>query len=198
MKKSNSTILVILGIVAMCAIGFSIYKCNILKQRCDELQGELDSVSSMSESLNSFDCMVISGQDKAYWKCNSEYYAMRHGNGEGKMSQRDYMLYCYIFAIRDGDPGAASEFVQYYLFDIDNQKIAVDTAMLKEAERLALMVMDDTSKSIDPLYKFSVASYLANLYEGRYNKDFSDTLLHQQYYDSMVKSLHIWHRGGSK
>lgn len=186
MKKSN-TILILFGIFILCALGYSLYKWYNLKQRNDELHGELDRFSSMSESLNPFDCMVISGQAEAYHNCNLEDFKTRHSSGSGKILHRDYMLYCYILAIRDGNSSAATDFVAYYLNDIENNKIAVDTAVLKEAERLALQAINDSFNYVDPVDKFLLACKLSYIYEGQYNKDLADTLLYKQYRDSISK-----------
>jgi len=96
----------------------------------------------MWESLSPMDCMVISGDDSAYLKCNVEHFMLWKGYDNCPLSHRDYLLYCYIFAIRDGNSGAAIDFVSYYLSDIDKGIIAVDSAMIIETERLARFCHD--------------------------------------------------------
>ena len=187
MNKSAKKVSVLLFITVLCALGYSMYEWYSYKHKYNELQRELERSPMALETLSPTDCLVISGDNNAYSKCNVENFKMMSGYNDRQFSHRDYLLYCYIFAIRDGNSSAASEFVSYYLNEVDNGIIAVDTAMMREIERLSLQALCDTSAYGDALTKFLVAEWLTEIYNGTFIEDFKDSLRYRQYCDSVSK-----------
>lgn len=185
MNNKAKTIFILVLFSALCILCYSLYKWYDYKRRNTELQKELTQLLPISESLTPMDCMVISGNDSTYLKCNIEHFKLWKGYDNCPLSHRDYLLYCYIFAIRDGSSDAATDFVSYYFIDVDNNIIAVDSAMVREAERLLLQAMCDTAA--DALTKFIAAEWLTEIYNGKYDADLKDPMLHLQYCDSVAK-----------
>lgn len=192
MSKKTKIILCLVGTIVLFFLSYSCFKWYSYKSKYTVLQKALGQSCpkqefSSQEFLTPIDCMVLSGDEGAYQKCNTENSIYFQGKGDSLFSRRDYMLYCYIFAIRDGNSRAATEFVSDYLFDIDNGGTALDTAMLKEIERLSLRVIHDTSSYGGAMAKFLVAVKLKELYNGSYSEEFKDTVLYQQYCDTVSK-----------
>lgn len=187
MNKTVKIFFVLSFFFILCVLGYTLYKWNDYKQRYAELQKEMSQSSAISETLSPIDCLVISRSDSAYLKCNVEHSIMRYGYGEGVLSHRDYLLYCYILAIRDYNSDAATDFVSYYLNDIDNGNISADSAMVIEAKRLLLQAINDTSEHDDALIKFIAGEWLKEIYNGTYGIKFKDSVLYQHYCDTVTK-----------
>lgn len=102
------------------------------------------------------------------------------------ISKREYLLYCYIFAIRNKNLEAAAEFFSYYLDDLYEKRIALDTNMFMTVKNMASQVLSDTCNSYH-LSKFIVAESLQRVYR----KIFKDTVMEKQYNDSVSKYLEL-------
>lgn len=175
------------GIVVLGILGYSCYKWYDYENKYINIQKKLSQLYQKQQSLTPVDCMVLSRSTEAYLKCNAENAEYSQGYGNRLFSPRDYLLYCYIFAIRDENPNAACEFTSYYLMDVNDGKIPLDTAMMREIERLSMQVMHDSSFHADAMTKFLVASNLEDIYHGEYAEKYKDSVLYQQYCDTVAK-----------
>lgn len=182
MNTTNKVILILLGLV-LCVLAYTCFKCFGYKYRCQELQDKLNRTSF--HTLTPTDCMVLSKGTNAYLMCNFDF-AYHTGTVYESFSRRDYLLYCYIFAIRDSNLSAATEFVSYYIDDLRDSIAVVDAAMLKLVETLSKQILSDTTSKSN-LSKFFVAYNLMSLYKGDIYAKFKDTFLYAQYNDSMTK-----------
>lgn len=134
--------------------------------------------------------MVISADsEETYIKCNTIYYnSIDNHNDEDviPISKREYLLYCYIFAIRDKNLEATAEFSSYYLDDLQEKRMVLDTNMFMTVKNMASQVLSDTCNSCN-LSKFIVAESLQRVYR----KIFKDTVMEKQYNDSVPKYLEL-------
>ena len=185
MNTTNKVILILLGLV-LCVLAYTCFKCFGYKYRCQELQDKLNRTSF--HTLIPTDCMVLSKDTNAYLMCNFDF-AYHTGTVYESFSRRDYLLYCYIFAIRDSNSSAASEFVSCYINDLRDSIAVVDTAMLKLVETLSKQILSDTIKDNPP--KISAAHSLMSLYKGDIYAKFKDTFLYAQYDDTMTKYVKL-------
>ena len=187
MDKTTKIILTLL-VLAMCALCYFFYGWYRYKTKYKELQSELEQQISQSESLTPLDCMVLSGDSEASIKCNNMYMIHMSGDDDCVISTRDYLLYCYIFAIRDRDPYAAEDFTNIYLDELDKGSITTDKSMLKTATNMAKQVLSDTCSDC-VVSKYQASKCLNKIYSGIYDEDFKDSLLERQYADSASKYM---------
>lgn len=181
--KSMSAILVIL----LLALGYSCYKWYDYKHKCAQLQHKEKKYGMNQNSLTHFDYLVLSGKVGAYLECNSEFNKYTQGYVDGAISRRDYLLYCYIFTIRDNNSCAAAELISYYLDDLDNGEVQADTAMLEMIERLSIQILNNSSFDSIGLNEYLAAFCLSKLYKGTYIDELKDTALYQKYSDTASK-----------
>lgn len=184
MDKKTKILLIFLA-SACCFICYSCYEWYYYKHKYNELKQELKCESRKLESLSPIDCMVLSGDTAAYEKCNSMYFIRCD---DTPILERDYLLYCYIFAIRDKNPYAGAEFLDLYLDDLENGKIESDTAMLTTVANMAKKVLSDTCSDC-LVSKYFAADCLKKIYSGIYIENFKDTALASQYADSTSKYM---------
>lgn len=189
MKINNKYVWVLLG-VAACMLIYSCYKCykwHEYKSQCDEILREMKTDYTYAKGLTYSDYIVLTGDVEAYLKCNSMISLYRHGFTDSILLPREYLLYCYIFAIRDNNLEAASEFSINYLQGIDDGVMPYDTAMMGVAiEFLTQAVHLDTCDT-DSFYKWHALSYLQNIYSGKYDATLKDDVLYKRYTDAIMK-----------
>lgn len=178
LNKTIRNSLIISGVLLFGALGFSMYKWFDYKHKYDE-------ISSRPKTLKPRDCLAITGDSNTYYQFNTDYYGGWYGVEDETFTYRDYLLYMYIFAIRDSNSSAACEFATYYLNDVENHVIEPDTVMLRVAERLLLQVVQDVRA--DPEIRILSACNLSYIYHGDYMDSFADSLLYRQYRDSVEK-----------
>lgn len=184
MDKKTKILLIFLA-SACCFICYSCYEWYYYKHKYNELKQELKCESRKLESLSPTDCMVLSGDTAAYEKCNSMYFIRCD---DTPILERDYLLYCYIFTIRDKNPYAGAEFLDCYLDDWENGKAIPDTTMLCTVINIAKQVLSDTCMDCC-ISKYKASRRLKMIYGGTYTESLKDSLLEQQYSDSSSKFL---------
>lgn len=187
MDKTTKLILT-LFILTLCALCYFCYRWYSYKTKYTELKQELEQNPSQMETLTPLDLMVISGDTSAFGVCNLWY--MNHifigHQNDTVIFKRDYLLYCYILALRDRNPGAAEEFADLYLEELDNGTLKPNNAMLTTAANMAKQVLSDTCSDCVVL-KYYASDCLKKIYSGIYDEDFKDTLMARQYADSASK-----------
>ncbi len=194
MDKKTKIISLLLGIT-LCVLCFSCYKWYFYKQKCTEMQEERIKFYSSNGKISPVDYMVFSGnKDTAFQNCNNLYYGSgshrRNSYRDTVVTYRDYILYCYIFAIRDKDSFAAKEFTNYYLEDLKG-KVILDTTILRPVIELSMQILSDTSSNTLYDDKWNASYNLKEIYSGAYTKKIKDTTLYRQYSDSLDKYLAI-------
>ena len=185
MKKSTKIIFVlILSVVIICILSVSCFMWHTYRQKYIKIQQEISQIYSEQELLSSLDCLVLSGNKDAYSYCNQKFadHVFRY---DSTISSRDYLLYCYIFAIRDKNSGAAAEFASYYLSDLHEGKIKLDTSMIRVVEKFSKKVLSDSASA--PLSKFLCAFNLHEIYSGKLSNIFRDSTLWLHYKEEMSK-----------
>jgi len=190
-NKSTKILSVLLGLTILLVCYFC-YELNDYKNKYKLKEQELIQYEASLEFLNPVDCMVISGDGyEALCTCNMLYHNGISGceSKDKRITKRDYLLYCYIFAIRDNDAFAAEQFSEYYLNELDENNKVIDTAMIVTIIDMAKLVMKDTCKDLSGVIKYKAAMSLENIYGGSYIENFKDTILAKQYRDSSQKYL---------
>lgn len=180
MNRLNKILLAFSG-VCVILLCVSVLKCSIYKQEINKLKEN----EKVSNGLTPVDCMVISGRDEAYLNCNSMYSGniFHHGENDTIITDREYLLYCYIFAIRDHNPFAAAEFSSYCMKDMSDGNMKSDTAMLRVVSELLLQILSSTSNSTSNFIKWLAATKLEEIYSGTLCEETKDTLLFYKYGD---------------
>ena len=186
MDKTTKIILTLL-ILTLCALCYFCYGWYSYKTKYTELKQELEQNPSQMETLTPLDLMVLSGDSSAPDVCNFRYMTRFDIlYNDSAIFKRDYLLYCYILALRDSDPGAAEEFAVLYLEELDKGTIKPDKAMLTTAANMAKQVLSDTCSDC-VVVKYHASECLNKIYDGIYDEDFKDTLMARQYADSASK-----------
>lgn len=188
MKKTVRLSLALLGLVCLilCCLCCKWYN---YKQKYIELQQNAAQNNIYSKRLTPIDNMVFSRNQEAYLYCNTEYMTQHYGPycSSNSMPLRDFLLYNYIFAIRDNNPYAATDFAANYMAAIDNGYVELDTTVIREVERLLLNVVSCAPNDSVSVIKFLSACKLTQLYDGEYNNSLKDTILYKQFSDTMSK-----------
>ena len=111
MDKITKIILALLFLL-MCTLCYFCHGWYSYKTKYKELQQTIERQKFHQETLTPLDLMVLSGDSLAYNTCNLRY--MNHlfigHQNDTAILRRDYLLYCYIFALRDRNSYAASDF----------------------------------------------------------------------------------------
>lgn len=190
--KKTTKILCFISMFVLFLLCYSFYKWYGLKNDYISLQLEMKRNYAYSQTsiLTPFDYMVLSEDgEKAYSYCNGMNYdhTFQTGNEDSVVYLRDYLLYCYIFAIRDNNNDAAYEFSLYYLNALDNGKMILDTALLRVTTGFLNRVLSDTSSNASNCNKWGAAFFLQKIYNGTYVEDNKDSFLYKRYGDSAAK-----------
>lgn len=185
MKKIVRLLLALLGFLCLILC----CKWYNYKQKYIELQQNAAQNNICSKRLTPIDNMVLSRNQEAYLYCNTEYMTQHYGPycSSNSMPLRDFLLYNYIFAIRDSNIYAAADFATNYMAAIDNGYVELDTTVIREVERLLLNVVSCAPNDSVSVIKFLSACKLTQLYDGEYNNSLKDTILYKQFSDTMSK-----------
>ncbi len=186
MNRLNK-ILLVFSCLCVCLLCFSTFKCRIYKREIIQLKkNEIPSYT-----LTPIDRMVLTGQDQAYLTCNSIYH---YGDDDTTISRREYLLYCYIFAVRDKNPFAASEFSTLCMMSMENGNMTPNTAMLRMVSDLSQLVLSSQCNESNGLIEWLAAVQLEKIYSGTLCEEMKDSLLRLKYSD-VAKKKQVANRG---
>lgn len=181
MNRLNK-ILLVFSCLCVCLLCFSIFKCRIYKREIIQLKKN----EIPSDTLTPIDRMVLTGQDQADLICNSIYH---YGDDDTPISRREYLLYCYIFAVRDKNPFAASEFSTLCMMSMENGNMTPDTAMLRMVLDFSQLVLSSQCNDSNGLIEWLAAVQLEKIYSGILCEEMKDSLLRLKYSDVAKKML---------
>ena len=187
MAKKRNRSKIHLGILFTIVI--SLLFCSIFiwwrtKQHNIQLQDSIRQFNITGKTMTNLDLMVLSGVDTAYMEC----YERSCGRGQWPpLSERDFILYCYIFAIRDGNLGAGLNFSNMIIDNIHKGVVSGDMSLLSLVNQFAKKFEVERSIDSSHIGKFIAASILAEIYSGELSEDMKDTLLYQHYSDAAKK-----------
>ena len=190
----TTKLLIVLLVLTLCMSCYLCYKYHTYKQIGKEWHRRYiyahnlsNRADSLSKVLSPYDILVISGDaERASFVCNSRYYSGRRDRdfyvkNDSAISDRDYLFYCYILAIRDKSLSDAINFSSVYLLHMNHDTMSYDTAMLHVVSNLLEQTLSASSESADIDDKLLAAMRLSEIYDGTYGKCMKDTALSNHY-----------------
>ena len=179
MKTPNIKVIYALLLVGTIGLScYSIFQWQKYWQRNVDLVDSIQQVNKGKDVLNEMDVMVLSGSDSAYMNCNQNLKWL---------SSRDYILYCYIVAIRDNNAMAGLNCSTFILQEMREGKIPADKSLLHFVEHFSKIIESDPSIDSSHMGKFTAAYTLEEIYSGELSESMKDTLQYQRYHDAMTK-----------
>lgn len=188
MNKINRFLLALLclSIVIICILTVYAYK---YKSDYQALYDKHNRYYVSTDTLSYIDCMVLSGDSDAYEECNGMRltYSYNCGSKDSAVCTRDYLLYCYIFALRDKNPYAATELSNYYLDNQLNDAVHIDSSMVVMTRDLLNDVFTEEYETANAFIKWLAAFRLIKIYSGDLGESFKDTVLLKKFEDTLSK-----------
>lgn len=172
--------------IVVCAFCYCCHEWIKYKCLSNELKERLNHLESQSDWLTPSDMFVFSECQQFPNVLDSMVYELDEvviAREAKSISVRDNMLYWYIFAIRDNNPSAASSFCQTYLDRLDAGSLAPDSTMMMTVLKLEQLIINNDNA--DALYRSSAIYDLRDIYSGKYMPELKDSVLEQQYVDSI-------------
>lgn len=168
--------------IAMFLVLCTLSQCQKIK--CPEGETNVQDSLNSGTVLTDLDILVLSGTKDAYSEC----YERSWGRGQWPpLSEREFILYCYIFAIRDSNIYAAQECSTMILKEMIDEKIPIDTSLLRFVEHFCRKIESNQSLDSSNMRKFIAASDLAEIYSGRLHGGFRDTIQFIRYVEAAKK-----------
>ncbi len=168
-----TTFLILLHTLAQCQ-----------KYRCPNNETTVQDSANTETSLNDLDIRVLNGSKDAYSEC----YERSWGRGQWPpLSEREFILYCYIFAVRDSNIYAAQECSTLILKQMHDGVIPIDTSLLRFIEHYAKKIESNQSIDSSNIRKFIAASNLAEIYSGELYEGGRDTIQYYRYMEAAKK-----------
>ncbi len=161
---------------------FAMVQCQ--RHKCPNNKTDVQKSVNTETTLNDLDIQVLGGDENAYSEC----YERSWGRGQWPpLSEREFILYCYIFAVRDSNIYAAQECSTMILNKMRDGEMPIDTSLLRFVEYFAQKIESNQYIDSSNIRKFIAASDLAEIYSGELYSGFRDTIQYKRYIEAVKK-----------